>query len=201
MLKNLFSRLKSAEKQKVVVVSGLPRSGTSMMMQMLAKGGLSIVTDALRKADVDNPKGYYEIEQSKKLKDGDTRWLYEAQGRAVKVISYLLEYLPDDLAYDVIFMQRKIPEILASQRKMLQHRNEASSITDDEMAQQFQEHLKAVKYWIARKPNMRVLYVDYNDVVNEPEPLCTTLVEFLELPLDLKSMQAVPLRSLYRNRA
>jgi len=184
----------------VIIVSGLPRSGTSMMMKMLAEGGVSIVTDSVRQADEDNPNGYFEIEQSKILKDGRNQWLREASGKALKVISYLLEYLPDDLTYDVIFMERRIAEVLASQKKMLAHRDEKSSISDEEMALQFQEHLNAVRYWIARKPNMRVMYVDYNEMVQAPESLCGSLVEFLELPLDVQSMQAVPHQTLYRNR-
>lgn len=201
MFRNLFSRPKPAVKRKVIVVSGLPRSGTSMMMNMLAAGGLPVVTDSLRRADEDNPNGYYEIEKSKALKEGDTQWVYEAQGRVVKVISYLLEYLPEDLTYDVIFMERRIPEVLASQKKMLDHRNERATVTDEEMARQFQEHVKAVKYWIARRPNMRVLFVDYNQMVKDPASLCASLGEFLELPLNVQAMQAVPDQALYRNRA
>src|SRR5689334_5038939 len=101
MFQKIFSRSQPAQakKQKIVVVSGLPRSGTSMMMKMLAAGGLSILTDNQREADDDNPNGYFEVELSKRLKDGEVDWIYQAQGRAVKVISYLLEFLPEDLAY------------------------------------------------------------------------------------------------------
>ena len=147
MLNSLFSRPKPAEKRKkVVIVSGLPRSGTSMMMKMLAEGGLSIVTDSQREADEDNPNGYFEVEMSKKLKDGEINWIYDAQGKTVKVISYLLEFLPSDLEYDIIFMDREIHEVLASQKKMLARRNETSSISDEEMDAQFRSHLKAIKY-------------------------------------------------------
>ena len=201
MFKNLFSsKPKSAEKQKVVVVSGLPRSGTSMMMKILAEGGLTIITDEERQADEDNPNGYFEIELSKKLKDGEINWIYNAQGKVVKVISYLLEFMPDDLNYDIIFMEREIGEILASQKKMLERRNETSTITDEEMDTQFRDHLKAVKYWVARKPNMRVKFVKYNEMVKTPETLCPELAEFLEKPLDVSAMSAVPNQSLYRNR-
>lgn len=202
MFKKLFSKEKSNKpKQKVVVVSGLPRSGTSMMMKMLAEGGLSIVTDSEREADEDNPNGYFEIELSKKLKDGVVDWIYDAPGKVVKVISYLLEFLPADLTYDIIFMDREIPEILASQKKMLERRNEVSTVSDEEMTQQFQAHLKAVKYWVARQPNMRVLFVKYDQVVSNPAKLAATLVDFLEKPLNTEAMKAVPSQSLYRNRA
>ncbi len=202
MLKSLFSRPKPAEKRKkVVIVSGLPRSGTSMMMKMLAEGGLPIVTDSQREADEDNPNGYFEVEVSKKLKDGEINWIYDAQGKTVKVISYLLEFLPSDLEYDIVFMDREIHEVLASQQKMLARRNETSSISDEEMDAQFRSHLKAIKYWLPRQPNMHVHYVKYNDAVNSPEMVVPSLVEFLGLPLDSAAMLSVPSQSLYRNRA
>jgi predicted ATPase len=200
MFKNLFAKTKPAEKQKVVIVSGLPRSGTSMMMKMLAQGGMPIVQDGEREADEDNPNGYFEIELSKKLKDGNINWIYEAQGKAVKVISYLLEFLPSDLTYDIIFMEREIHEVLASQKKMLQRRNEASVISDEEMESQFRSHLKAVKYWAARQPNMRVQYIHYTQTVTEPADVANQVAEFLNKPLDTNAMQSVPSENLYRNR-
>ena len=201
-MKNLFARQNPKKSnEKIIVVSGLPRSGTSMMMKMLTEGGLPAVTDSLRQADEDNPNGYFEIEQVKALKDGEKKWLYDARGKVVKVISYLLEFLPDDISYDVIFMEREISEVLSSQRKMLQRRNETSTLSDAEMEAQFREHLRAVKYWVTRKPNMRILFVKYNEMVNAPENLCKSVVDFLEVPLDLKAMQSVPNQSLYRNRS
>ena len=201
-MKNFFvNRNQKKENKKIIIVSGLPRSGTSMMMRMLTESGLSAVVDSVRQADEDNPNGYFEIESSKSLKDGDKKWLYNAQGKVVKVISYLLEFLPDDLSYDIIFMEREISEVLASQRKMLQRRNEPSVLSDAEMEAQFREHLRAVKYWIARKTNMRILFVKYSEMVEAPEILCKSIVDFLETPLDLKSMQSVPSQSLYRNRS
>ena len=201
-MKNFFAnRNPKKENKKIIIVSGLPRSGTSMMMKMLAEGGLSTVVDALRQADEDNPNGYFEIEASKSLKDGEKKWLYDAQGKVVKVISYLLEFLPDDLSYDVIFMEREISEVLASQRKMLKRRNETSVLSDAEMETQFREHLRAVKYWTARKSNIRILFVKYNEMVSAPDKLCTSIANFLEIPLDLNAMQSVPNQSLYRNRS
>jgi hypothetical protein len=202
MLKSLFSRSKPAEKpQKIVVVSGLPRSGTSMMMKMLAEGGLPIVTDSQREADEDNPNGYFEIELSKKLKDGEINWIYDAQGKAVKVISYLLEFLPANLEYDIIFMDREISEVLASQKKMLQRRNEESAVSDEEMEAQFRAHLIAVKYWLPRQPNMRALFIKYDEAVNSPELICPSIVEFLGRSLNAQAMTSVPSQSLHRNRA
>src|SRR5512141_2581353 len=109
MLRKLFSRSAETEKTpKNIIVSGLPRSGTSMMMKMLAEGGLTIITDQIRNADEDNPNGYYEFEPVKQLADGQFDWLAGANGKVVKIISALLEYLPRDYHYKVIFMERAI---------------------------------------------------------------------------------------------
>lgn len=201
MLKKFFSHTESFVLKPLVIVSGLPRSGTSMMMRMLAEGGVDILTDSLRTADEDNPNGYFEIQRSKNLRDGDKAWLRNAQGKAVKVVSYLLEFLPDDLSYDIIFMEREIGEILASQKKMLQRRNESPKISDAQMEAEFREHLRAVKYWLARKPNMRVTYIKYNDLVVEPGAFCPSIAQFLGLPLNINAMKAVPDHALYRNRS
>ena len=200
-MKNPFSRQQPKKtNEKIIVVSGLPRSGTSMMMKMLAEGGLSTVVDSLRQADEDNPNGYFEIEQVKALKDGEKAWIYDARGKVVKVISYLLEFLPNDLEFNVIFMDREIHEVLASQKKMLEHRNEVSAISDEDMEKQYREHLKAVRYWLPRQPNMRVLYVKYDQMVKSPQTLVPSIIEFLEHPLNVEAMVAVPNPTLYRNR-
>ena len=197
----LFSSKKSpAKKPPIIVVSGLPRSGTSMMMKMLAEGGLLPVTDAIRTADDDNPNGYFEFERVKQMSAGDRQWLDEAGGKVVKVISYLLEQLPTDRSYKVVFMEREIKEVLASQKKMLDHRGEASKISDEEMEAQFREHVKLVKPWLARQAHMDVLYVGYNSMMSDPEPLCKRVISFLDLPLDLEKMRSVPNANLYRNR-
>src|SRR5512138_868142 len=108
IMKRLFSRSNKndSKKQPIIIVSGLPRSGTSMMMRMLAEGGLPIITDELRRADDDNPRGYFELETVRQLKDGNAAWLNEANGKVVKVISSLLEYLPQEYQYKIIFMER-----------------------------------------------------------------------------------------------
>jgi hypothetical protein len=190
-----------AKTSPIIVVSGLPRSGTSMMMKMLAEGGLEVVTDAVRAADEDNPNGYFEFEPVKKLAEGDDAWLNDAGGRLVKVISALLEHLPPTHLYKVVFMERAIKEILASQQKMLQRRNEQAKSTDAELEAQFREHLKAIKYWLARQPNMSVLYVDYNKLMTDPDTHCQPIADFLGVPLDVSRMGGVPNERLYRNRA
>ena len=123
--------------QTVIVVSGLPRSGTSMMMKMLAEGGLEVLTNSIRSADEDNPNGYFEFEQVKQLAEGQKDWLANADHKIVKIISALLEHLPPEHHYKILFMEREIAEILASQHKMLDRRNEVSKIGDAEMEAQF----------------------------------------------------------------
>ena len=172
-----------------------------MMMKILAEGGLPAVTDQSRTADEDNPNGYFELEMVKQMLDGNVTWLADAGGKAVKVISGLLEHLPHEYSYKVIFMEREIKEILASQRKMLAHRNEELKSNEIEIGQQFQRHLSALKPWLVRQPNMEVLYVSYNALIANPEPLCKRLIEFTNTPLDLGRMMSVPTRDLYRNRA
>ena len=172
-----------------------------MMMKILAEGGLPIVTDGSRTADEDNPNGYFELELVKQMSEGNVEWLRDAGGKAVKVISALLEHLPQEYSYKVIFMEREVREILASQRKMLEHRNEELKAGDVEIEQQFQRHLSALKPWLVRQPNMEVLYVSYNALMADPESFCRRLIEFTSLPLDLGRMLSVPNRELYRNRA
>jgi len=203
MLKNIFGAKASQrdEKKTVIVVSGLPRSGTSMMMKMLEEGGIPILTDAIRSADNDNPNGYYEFELVKKLPEGQRQWLADANRKAVKIISALLEHLPANYRYKIIFMEREPREILASQQKMLANRNEKSSVDDAEMQEQFQKHLAAIKYWLARQPNMDVMYVDYNKMIVSPENYCQAVADFIAIPIDVSKMLAVPNERLYRNRA
>lgn len=171
------------------------------MMRMLAEGGLPILTDELRRADDDNPGGYFELEVVRQLKEGNFAWLKDANGKVVKVISALLEYLPKEYEYKIIFMERDPKETLVSQKKMLDHRGQTSRMTDEEMEQQFQKHLAAMKPWLVRQPNMEVLYVDYNALMAEPTPFCEKVTEFLGMSLDQNQMLAVPDKQLYRNRA
>lgn len=198
----IFNPFKKRKAPAVVtIVSGLPRSGTSMMMKVLEAGGMEIFTDNLRTADEDNPKGYYELEQVKALKEGDVSWVKDASGKAVKVISSLLEYLPSSYKYKIIFMRREIAEILASQKQMLIRRGETSDGDDQKMAEMFQEHLKRVRVWLANQPTMEILYVDYNTLMADPDPEIKSVAEFLGLTDNLKAMLAVPDKKLYRQKA
>lgn len=186
----------------ITVVSGLPRSGTSMMMKMLEAGGLPPVTDQIRTADSDNPKGYYEFERVKQLDKGDTAWLPEARGKVVKVISALLKHLPPGEQYRVIFVRRNMNEILASQRKMLINRGEDPDKQDDaQMAQLFVKHLSQVENWLADQPNIKVLYIQYSDILENPLPKITQINDFLGGTLNTTQMAEAIDPSLYRNRA
>jgi ABC-type nitrate/sulfonate/bicarbonate transport system substrate-binding protein len=197
-LQKLF---KPTSQEVVTVVSGLPRSGTSMMMKMLDAGGIRPLTDEIRTADKDNPKGYYEYERVKKLDEGDTEWVEQAQGKAVKVISALLKYLPQDYTYKVIFMLRNMDEILASQRQMLMRRGEPSdSVSDEELAELFRKHLAQIQAWIDEQPNAEAIYVSYNEVVEDPLEQARTVNRFLGDRLDVEHMVQVVDEALYRQR-
>lgn len=198
LLKKLFSG--KADDNPVIIVSGLPRSGTSMMMKMVEAGGLAVLTDNIRTADNDNPKGYYEYERVKQLPD-DTDWLPEAQGRVVKIISMLLQHLPDTYHYKVLFMRRDVKEILASQRQMLIRRGEATDkITDEEMGTMYRSHLEKIERWLAEQKNIDVLYVDYNEVLRNGADWIEKITAFLGGGLAVDRMKEVIDLSLYRQR-
>lgn len=185
----------------VVIVSGLPRSGTSMMMKMLEAGGCQILTDNLREADANNPKGYYEFERVKNMKDGDLDWMPEAVGKVVKIVTGLIMFLPVGFNYRVIFMRRDLNEILSSQKKMLGRLGkEDDNIPDDKMAKVYEEHLKEVRGWLVRQPNIETLYVNYNAMLKDPTEALTRINEFLGDGMDVSVMAAVVDRELYRER-
>jgi argonaute-like protein implicated in RNA metabolism and viral defense len=201
-MRGIFQKLlEPKSKPAVIIVSGLPRSGTSMMMKMLEAGGIAPLTDEIRTADKDNPKGYYEFERVKKLDEGDAAWLDQASGKVVKVISALLKHLPPGYAYKVIFMQRRMEEILASQRQMLIRRGEpADSISDEKMTGLFSKHLAQVQAWIAEQPNIDVLYVSYNEILENPTGNVEKINQFLGNTLNQEKMISVIDEGLYRQR-
>ena len=204
MHKLFLGRRKQNQTRKapIIIVSGLPRSGTSMMMKILAEGYVPIVSDEYRQADADNPNGYFEYETVKQIPAGNVAWLGDARGKAVKVVSSLLEYLPSRFSYKIIFMERDFHEVLASQRKMLQHRNKPFETDDAQIEEQFHKHLSLIKPWLARQPNMDVLYISYNSLMEKPERYCRQVIEFVSCePSHLEQMIRVPDRELYRNHA
>ncbi len=184
----------------ITIVSGLPRSGTSLMMQMLQAGGLPVLSDGERQADTDNPKGYLEWERIKQLPK-DASLMAEAEGKAVKVISQLLLSVPDGHEYRVIFMQRPLPEIMKSQDEMLRRRGTYESIADTSPIEQaFQRHLLDVNKWLAGKPNVKVLRIHYHRVLREARQVAEEVARFLERPLDTAAMARQVDAALYRNR-
>jgi hypothetical protein len=184
----------------ITVVSGLPRSGTSMMMKMLEAGGMQLLTDNLRAADADNPQGYYEFERVKQIAR-DQLWLADAKGKAVKIISALLKHLPPDYRYQVIFMRRQIEETLASQRQMLIRRGETTdTVSDERMADLFRRHLLQLKTWLKRQPNMAILHVEYSEIIADPAEQAKKINQFLDNALEVEAMASVVESSLYRQR-
>ena len=188
-------------KDVITIVSGLPRSGTSLMMQILEAGGLAVLKDDIREADADNPKGYYEFERVKQVAQ-DQAWLQDARGKAVKMVSALLLDLPDTYTYRVIFMRRKMEEILASQKTMLKRSGKpVDAVGDDKMAALFRKHLSQVEKWISEQPQVQGLYVSYNELMADPIKEIERISQFLGNELDAKRMASVIDRTLYRQRS
>ena len=201
-MKSILKRFFLSEKKAddIIIVSGLPRCGTSMMMQMLEAGGNLPMTDHIRKADEDNPKGYYEFEKVKKIKE-DASWLESCYGKAFKMVSALLYYLPNDKRYKVIFMKREMAEMLASQNKMLQRKGQNSdTISDEEMSKKLHKHLRKVEEWLANQNNIDVIYINYNDVINNSYENAQLVNQFVNGRLDVEKMAGSVKTSLYRQR-
>ena len=187
----------------VIVVSGLPRSGTSMTMQMLVAAGIPAVTDGARVPGEDNPRGYFEDERVKRLnkEDQDRAWLSEARGKVVKVISFLLKDLPSTNRYKVIFLKRALPEVLASQRKMMERRGEVDETSDETMFALWTKHLSKVERMLLTSDHFEVLEIAYSDVIENPRAQAERIRDFVGLPLDVEKMVAAVDEGLYRNRS
>jgi hypothetical protein len=199
-IQRLYRRLRFGE--PIVVVSGLPRSGTSMLMKMLDAGGLPVVTDGQRTADEDNPKGYFEAERIKRLaQDGDRRWLAGARGKAIKVISYLLRSLPSQFNYRVVFIRRDIEEVLASQNKMLARRGEKDDTPPERMRELFEKDVSRAQDILAHEPQFETLEVQYTAILARPLEEARRIAGFVGSGLDVEAMAAAVDPELYRNRA
>lgn len=173
-----------------------------MAMKMLQAGGMEVLTDGVRHADEDNPEGYFELESTKRLPEaGDLAWLRGARGKAVKVISYLLPYLPEDLDYRVVFMNRNLEEVLVSQARMLDRRGEPAGAAPKEMRRQYVDHLVKVRTILSLRSCFTVLEVDYRQAVLEPETVAQSLRKLTGFPLDTERMARAVNPGLYRNRA
>ncbi len=184
----------------ITIVSGLPRSGTSMMMRLLEAGGLEAFTDGRRQADSDNPRGYYELEQAKTIK-ADSSWLGKAEGKVFKMVSMLLFDVPKDRNYKIIFMRRDLDEVLASQAVMLQNLGkDQDQPPDRRMKELFTAHLAQVERFLAEQPALDVLYCDFRQLVEHPDTAVRRVAGHLGLDLDLDRMAAMVEPALYRQR-
>jgi hypothetical protein len=192
--------MKHTDRPYLTIVSGLPRSGTSLMMKMLESGGLPVLVDNIREADDDNPRGYYEFEPVKALK-ADTSWVAPSVGKAVKMVYLLLYALPPETEYRVLFMRRNLDEVLASQKAMLDRLDKPAPLDDASMAAMFRKQLEKFDAWVKDRPNFRLLDVNYNALVADPAPIAREVNHFLGGGLDDDAMARVVDPNLYRRRA
>jgi hypothetical protein len=193
--------MKQHKRNYVIIVSGLPRSGTSMVMKAVEAGGIEPLVDHVRKADEDNPKGYYEFEPVKKTRE-DASWLNNATGKVVKMVYRLLYDLPAGHEYRVIFMRRDLKEVLASQSKMLERSGKpGGGISDEQMEALFACELAKCEKWLAGQPNFNVLYIRHRDMINNGLDQTQKINDFLGGGLDINAMAAVVDSALYRNRS
>jgi len=186
--------------QYITVVSGLPRSGTSLMSMMLEAGGMTVLTDNIRTADHDNPKGYYEFERVKKMPEGDFEWLEDTKGKAVKVIAALLQHLPAKYQYKVIYMHRNIDEIIKSQNKMLVNLGKPLHNDDMLIKKLLMKHSESSRNWLDKQNNIKVLDIDYNQLIINPTPCLSEINKLLDFSLSIEKMEQSIDQKLYRNR-
>ncbi len=183
----------------IIIVSGLPRSGTSLMMQMLQAGGMELLTDFERSPDADNPRGYCEWEPAKLLPK-QPELIVQAEGKAVKVITQLLMSIPKGNEYKVIIMKRPLPEVLASQDEMLRRRGNSDAVGHDAMAKAFNDHLLVLEAWLKKRPDVSVRLQPYGELIQAPRAACEGIKQFLGLDLNIERMVGEVDPSLYRNR-
>jgi tetratricopeptide (TPR) repeat protein len=183
-------------KNQIVIVSGLPRSGTSLMMQMLHNGGIEVLTDQNRKADISNPKGYFEYDPVMSIHK-DNSWLELAQNKSVKVVAPLLKFLSPKYRYKVIFMNRDLSEIIKSQQKMIGKNTDVLPI---KLFEAYEKQLKQVEIWKNKEPSVEIIYLDYKDVLNQTKEVITKVSSFVGLDLNANEMAACVDKTLYRNK-
>jgi len=189
--------------EPIVVVSGLPRSGTSMMMRMLEVGGFPILADHERTPDIDNPKGYFELERIKDLeREADKSYLREGRGKAVKAISFLIKDLPDENDYRVIFMRRDLDEVLESQGKMIARLDQGDTAADREaMKEAYRNDIVRTRLLCRNRRNFELIEVHYKAAIDDSATASRAVNEFLGGGLDETAMCAAIDASLYRNRS
>jgi len=184
----------------VTVVSGLPRSGTSMMMRMLAAGGIEPLVDHERAPDTDNPLGYYEFQRVKTLRQ-DSSWVAQARGKALKVIYKLVYDLPADISYRIVFLERDLDEVLASQEAMMRRSGlDPDQIGHEVLIKLFQAEIFAFRRWAEAQANVRIFYANHARVIADPKKAAQEIAQFLGLPMDTAAMAEVVTPELHRNR-
>lgn len=185
----------------ITVVSGIPRSGTSLMMRMLEAGGIPALTDQIRQGDAHNPRGYYEYEPVKRLGE-NSLWIESARGKGIKIIYRLLCHLPPSFEYRVIFMERDLREVFASQSDMLRSRGvQGAEQNQDRLIAAFAAEVEEVRRWLAVQPNVQTLFASYNEIVRDPAQLTDEVSRFLGGDLDTSAMARVVEPQLYRHRS
>jgi hypothetical protein len=202
MLESLKRVFRKQQGEPIVVVSGLPRSGTSMLMKMLDAGGMAIMTDSERIADIDNPKGYFEYERIKDLeKETDKSYVREGRGKVLKVISFLIKDLPDDNDYRVIFMRRDLDEVLASQSKMIQRLGTTdTAAAEDAMKEAYRNDIVRTRLLCKNRPNFELIEIGYKSTIEDPAETARSVNAFVGGHLDETAMREVVDGNLYRNR-
>jgi tetratricopeptide (TPR) repeat protein len=183
-------------KDQIVIVSGLPRSGTSLMMQMLHKGGIEVLTDHDRKADESNPKGYFEYNPVMSIHK-DNFWLGEAKNKSVKVVAPLLKFLSPEYRYKVIFMNRDLTEIIKSQQKMI---GKNPDVLPFKLFEAFNKQLDQVEIWKQKEPGVELMYLNYKDVLDNTDDVINKLSSFIGLDLNASEMIGCVDKTLYRNK-
>jgi tetratricopeptide (TPR) repeat protein len=184
----------------ITVVSGLPRSGTSLVMQMLAAGGVPMLTDGRRQQDESNPRGYLEYEPVKNLRN-DNSWLAAAQGRGVKIITHLLPYLASEFQYRIVYVERDLDEVLLSQRRMLERDGrQGARISDEQLRRTYSSQVTNIRRWLDAQPNVRLHTINFRELLAQPRESATAIAEFLGGGLDVDAMAAAVDPTLYRSR-
>ncbi|MDT0559040.1 alkaline phosphatase family protein [Ichthyenterobacterium sp. W332] len=187
----------SYKKDQIVIVSGLPRSGTSMMMQMLYKGGIKVLTDEKRKADRSNPKGYFEYEPVMSIHK-DNSWLSKAENKSVKVVAPLLKHLDSKFRYKIIFMNRDLNEVVKSQQIMTGRNPDELPV---KLLNAFKKQLKKVEAWKDSEPGVELIYLNYKDVLQNPIDAADKIESFIGVKMEKNGMVQSVDKTLYRNKS
>ncbi len=187
------------DKPEIVVVTGLPRSGTSMMMQMLVAGGIQPYIDDTRQPDESNPKGYFESERVKKLPYLNN-WIGECEGKVVKVVAPLITYLPQGFNYRLVYMTRNLEEIVESQTAMLDALNrEGGNLTPEKFRELFASQTRSLGY-LLKLNGISYCEVSYHDTIQSPRTTADQICRFLNFDLDIDAMVTAVDPQLYRQK-